>query len=92
MTTTADVKIEVNTRYLREQSDPAASRYAFAYTIEISNEGNEAIKLLSRHWHITDDNDKVEEVRGEGVIGQQPEILPGQSFHAFARRQLLGYS
>jgi ApaG protein len=81
MTSREDVKIEVNTRYLQEQSDPDGSRYVFAYTVEISNKGSQAIKLLNRHWHITDDNNKVEEVRGDGVIGQQPEILPGQSFH-----------
>lgn len=81
MTDSDDVRIEVNTRYLQEHSDPAASRYAFAYTVEISNTGSDTIKLLNRHWLITDDNDKVEEVRGEGVIGQQPEIHPGQSFH-----------
>lgn len=81
MTSSDDIRIEVNTRYLHEQSDPDASHYAFAYTVEISNTGTETIKLLNRHWLITDDNDKVEEVRGEGVIGQQPEIQPGQSFH-----------
>jgi len=81
MTNDEDVKIKVNTRYLQEQSDPEANRYAFAYSIEISNQGTESIKLLNRHWHITDDNERVEEVRGEGVVGQQPEILPGQSFH-----------
>jgi len=76
-----DIQIEVRTRYLLEQSDPEADRYAFAYTVEISNRSNEAVKLLHRYWHITDDNEKVEEVRGDGVIGQQPEILPGQTFH-----------
>lgn len=76
-----DIQIEVRTRFLQEQSDPDADRYAFAYTVEIRNDGVEAVKLLNRYWHITDDNEKVEEVRGAGVIGQQPEILPGQSFH-----------
>jgi len=75
------IGIAVNTRYLQEQSDPSDSRYAFAYTIEITNRGTEPVKLLNRHWHITDDNNKVEEVVGEGVIGQQPEIQPGQSFN-----------
>ncbi len=75
------IKIEVNTRYLAEQSDPAADRYAFAYSVEIHNQSSEMVKLLNRYWRITDDNEKVEEVRGPGVIGQQPEILPGQSFH-----------
>lgn len=81
MSNTQDIKIEVRTQYLQEQSDPEIDRYVFAYTVEICNRGNESVKLLNRHWHITDDNEKVEEVRGAGVIGQQPEILPGQSFH-----------
>ena len=75
------IKIEVNTQFLHEQSDPAKKRFVFAYSIEITNFGNESVKLLNRHWHITDDNNKVEEVSGEGVIGQQPEILPGKSFN-----------
>lgn len=81
MTATPDtIQIEVHTHYLEEQSDPVRGRYAFAYTIGITNRGDEAVKLLNRHWRITDDNNRVEEVMGEGVIGQQPEILPGQSF------------
>ena len=76
-----DIKIAVNTRYLDEQSEPAASRYAFAYTIEITNLGQQNVTLLNRHWRITDDNNRVEEVRGDGVVGQQPVIAPGQSFH-----------
>jgi len=75
------IQIEVNTRYLDEQSDPEQKRFVFAYSIEITNNGDESVKLLNRHWHITDDNDKVEEVVGEGVIGQQPEIEPGKSFN-----------
>jgi len=76
-----DIKIAVNTRYLHEQSEPDARRYAFAYTIEITNCGEQSVTLLNRHWHITDDNNRVEEVRGDGVVGQQPVIHPGQSFH-----------
>jgi len=76
-----DIQIEVRTHYLLEQSDPKEDRYAFAYTVKICNRSDETVKLLNRYWHITDDNEKVEEVRGAGVIGQQPEILPGQSFH-----------
>ena len=74
------IEIEVNTRYLQEHSDPTSGRYAFAYTIDITNRGEAKVKLLNRHWRITDDNNRVEEVRGPGVIGQQPEIGPGQSF------------
>ena len=75
------IEIEVKSRYLQEHSDPEASHYAFAYTVEITNRGSEPVKLLNRHWQITDDNDKTEEVIGEGVVGMQPEIPPGQSFH-----------
>ncbi len=76
-----DIQIAVHAHFLQEQSDPEADRYAFAYSVEISNLGSEPVKLLNRYWHITDDNDKVEEVRGAGVVGQQPDILPGESFH-----------
>jgi ApaG protein len=75
-----DIDISVETQYLNDQSDPDSDRYAFAYTIGIENRGAEAVKLLSRHWIITDDNDQVEEVRGEGVVGLQPLIEPGQKF------------
>ena len=75
-----DIDISVETQYLNDQSDPDSDRYAFAYTISIENRGAEAVKLLSRHWLITDDNDQVEEVRGEGVVGLQPLIEPGQKF------------
>ncbi|HDZ10012.1 Co2+/Mg2+ efflux protein ApaG [Pseudohongiella sp.] len=75
-----DIDISVQTQYLSEQSDPENDRYAFAYTIGIENRGPEAVKLLSRHWVITDDNNQVEDVRGEGVVGLQPLIQPGQKF------------
>lgn len=75
-----EIDISVQTQYLSDQSDPANDRYAFAYTIGIENNGTEAVKLLSRRWLITDDNDQVEEVRGEGVVGLQPLIQPGQKF------------
>ena len=75
------IQIEVTTRYLYKHSEPAKKRYVFAYSIEITNHGVESVTLLNRHWHITDDNNKVEEVIGEGVIGQQPEIAPGKSFN-----------
>lgn len=74
------IEIEVNTQYLQEQSDPVSGRYAFAYTIGITNLGEESVTLVNRHWRITDDNNRVEEVKGPGVVGQQPEIEPGQSF------------
>ena len=74
------IEIEVSTHYLQDQSDPVSGRYAFAYTIGITNLGDETVKLLNRHWRITDDKNQVEEVRGPGVVGLQPEIQPGESF------------
>ncbi len=76
-----NVDISVKTQYIQEQSDPENNRFVFAYTIGIENKSKKPVKLLSRHWIITDDNDKVEEVRGTGVVGQQPLIAPGQVFH-----------
>ncbi|MCB1648624.1 MAG: Co2+/Mg2+ efflux protein ApaG [Pseudomonadales bacterium] len=76
-----DIDISVQTQYLQEQSDPENNRYVFAYTIGIENRGEKPVKLISRHWIITDDNERVEEVRGTGVVGQQPMIEPGQVFH-----------
>ena len=76
-----DIDISEHTQYLQDQSDPENNRYVFAYTIGIENKGPKPVQLLSRHWIITDDNDKVEEVRGTGVVGQQPLIAPGQIFH-----------
>ena len=74
------VDIKVSTQYLKQQSDPGRAAYAFAYTITITNNRALPVKLLSRHWIITDQNNKVEEVKGSGVVGQQPLIEPGQSY------------
>lgn len=74
------IKIDVVTRYLAEQSSPSENRFVFAYTITISNRGSDAVRLLSRHWRITDANNRVQEVRGEGVVGEQPLIAPGDSY------------
>src|SRR5499427_6160335 len=74
------IRVDVETSYLDEQSDPRQSRYVFAYTITIRNEGQVAARLLTRHWVITDANGKVEEVRGDGVVGEQPYLKPGQGF------------
>jgi ApaG protein len=74
------IEIQVATDYMREQSEPDAGRYVFAYTITISNEGDVAAKLLSRHWVITDANGKVQEVSGDGVVGEQPYLHPGERF------------
>lgn len=74
------VRVEVNTSYVREQSDPQEHQYVFSYTITIRNEGQVPARLLTRHWIITDANGKMKEVHGEGVVGEQPYLLPGQSF------------
>ena len=74
------VKIHVMVQYLEHQSRPDRNQYAFAYTITILNNGDEAVRLLNRHWIITDGNNKVQEVQGEGVIGKQPKIEPGSNF------------
>jgi ApaG protein len=75
----AAIKVEVETVYLPDQSDPAAPRYVFAYTITIRNNGPVPATLLTRRWVITDANGKVREVAGEGVVGEQPCIQPGQT-------------
>lgn len=74
------VSIKVLTTYLPSHSRPDDSQYTFAYTITISNNGDLPVQLLSRHWIITNADNEVQEVRGEGVVGEQPVILPGQSF------------
>jgi ApaG protein len=73
------IKVEVETAYLPDQSDPAAPRYVFAYTITIRNNGLVPATLLTRRWVITDANGKVREVAGDGVVGEQPCIPPGQA-------------
>jgi ApaG protein len=74
------IRVDVETSYLDEQSDPRESRYVFSYTITIRNEGKVPARLLTRHWVITDANGKVEEVRGDGVVGEQPYLKPGRFF------------
>ena len=74
------IAIEVATRFLPEESAPDDGRYVFAYTIRIHNHGPVPAQLISRHWIITDANGKVQEVRGEGVVGEQPYLKPGQGF------------
>ncbi|MCJ8205981.1 Co2+/Mg2+ efflux protein ApaG [Pseudomonas sp. RGM2987] len=77
------VDVSVTTRYLTEQSQPEHNRFAFAYSITVRNNGSLPARLLSRHWVITDGDGHVEEVRGEGVVGQQPLIDAGQS-HSYS--------
>jgi len=74
------IRVDVETSYVAEQSDPKERRFVFAYTITLRNEGQVPAKLLTRHWIITDANGKVQEVRGDGVVGEQPHLKPGQGF------------
>ena len=74
------IKVNVNTAYVDAQSVPDANRYVFTYTVTITNVGATAARLLTRHWVITDANEKVQEVRGPGVVGEQPYLTPGSSF------------
>jgi ApaG protein len=75
-----DIGVQVATSYMDDQSEPGADRYVFAYTITISNNGEVPATLRSRHWIITDANGKVQEVSGDGVVGEQPYLAPGQRF------------
>jgi ApaG protein len=79
-TQTIQIAVEVETAYIEEQSDPRDKRFVFSYTITIRNEGRVPARLLTRHWIITDANGKVQEVRGDGVVGEQPYLKPGQGF------------
>ncbi len=75
-----NIKVKVDTAYVESQSNAERNRYVFAYTITIQNQGAIPAKLLTRHWIITDSNGKIQEVRGEGVIGEQPHLRPGEGF------------
>ena len=75
-----DIRIQVATSYVDGESEPDSDRYVFAYTITISNNGDVAAQLISRHWIITDANGKVQEVNGDGVVGEQPLLNPGEEF------------
>ena len=75
-----DITVTTEAIYLPEQSDESADRYVFAYRIRITNTGEAPAKLLSRHWIITDAHQQTQEVRGVGVVGEQPHLAPGESF------------
>jgi len=75
-----DITVKTRTAFIPDQSNPDGDRYVFAYTITISNSGTVPARLISRHWIITDANDKVQEVKGMGVVGEQPLLQPGESF------------
>jgi ApaG protein len=83
-----EVNVEVLSRYLPEQSDPGAGKYAFAYDVRITNTGKVAAQIISRHWIITDSNGKVVEVKGLGVVGHQPLLAPGQRFEYTSGSQI----
>lgn len=80
MSSPYSIEIEVRSHYLKDQSQPEQESYVFAYTVTIRNIGSIAARLLSRHWIITDANGKEQEVIGEGVVGEQPYLIPGASF------------
>ncbi|MHB8346772.1 MAG: Co2+/Mg2+ efflux protein ApaG [Acidiferrobacterales bacterium] len=74
------IDVAVKSAYVDNQSAPESNRYVFAYTVRITNRGSVAARLLARHWIITDANNKVQEVRGPGVVGEQPYLAPGKSY------------
>jgi ApaG protein len=75
-----EIRIQVATQYVDDQSEPDIDRYVFAYTITIQNLSDVPAQLLSRHWVITDANGKVQEVTGDGVVGEQPKLKPGETY------------
>lgn len=75
-----EIKVDVDTLYIENESDPENDQYVFAYTITIQNVGKVAAKLLTRHWVIQDANGKTQEVHGDGVVGEQPHLKPGEGF------------
>lgn len=75
-----EISITVKSQYLAEQSDPDKRQFAFAYTITIRNSGSASVQLIARHWYITDGDNDVQEVRGLGVVGQQPLLRSGEHF------------
>ncbi|WP_028471247.1 Co2+/Mg2+ efflux protein ApaG [Neptunomonas japonica] len=74
------IKIDIETRFLPQQSDPESHRFVFSYNITITNEYSQAVQLLSRRWVVTDGNEHVQEIEGEGVVGEQPLIQPNGSY------------
>lgn len=74
------ITVQVATQYLEEQSDPEEGRYVFSYTISLENTGTMPAQLVSRHWIITDARDDKQEVKGLGVVGQQPMLVPGETY------------
>jgi ApaG protein len=77
---TEEIKVSVRSEFSPEQSEPSEDRYFWTYTIEIANLGVRSVQLTHRHWKITDGQGQIEEIRGAGVVGEQPKLKPGQSF------------
>lgn len=77
---TREIEISVNTSYIEAQSEPDDFHFVWAYHIRIENKGEETVQLLRRHWHITDSQGRVQEVKGEGVVGEKPVLEPGEIF------------
>ena len=80
LTLQESIEVNVQPRYLPEQSNESVAEYTFAYTVYIRNLGESAVQLLARHWIITDGNNTIREIEGEGVVGEQPYILPGETY------------
>ena len=77
---TRAIRVDVEPIYLEEQSEPANGQFVWAYRVQIGNEGAETVQLLSRYWHITDGFGRIQEVRGAGVVGEQPILNPGEAY------------
>ena len=77
---TREIRVQVEPIYLEDQSEPDDAQYVWAYRVQIENEGTETVQLLTRYWHITDGMGRVQEVRGAGVVGEQPVLNPGESY------------
>jgi ApaG protein len=77
---TDSIRVEVMSQHSRENSRPQQGEWVFEYTVRITNQGSQTVQLLSRHWIITDASEHIEEVRGPGVVGEQPTLAPGESF------------
>jgi len=75
-----DIEVDIDTLYVESESDPDSNKFVFAYTVTIRNVGETAARLLTRHWVIRDANGKVQEVQGDGVVGEQPHLKPGEGF------------
>ncbi len=77
---THNVRVEVESQYASDRSQPLQQKWCFYYTVRITNEGTQTVQLISRHWIITNEMDETEEVRGPGVVGEHPVLAPGESF------------